>query len=115
MRHDPNPVIQHDRAAGGVDGRPGRQFHRLTRVQIWLIGIGLVLAFVYHATKSVTASWVTHAVHNAVSLALMLSAGDSLAGPSELTLQDAGWALLSLLGLILAGGYLWARSGRRLT
>jgi len=80
-----------------------------------LIGIGLVLAFVYHATKSVTASWVTHGVHNAVSLALMLSAGDSLAGPSELTLQDAGWALLSLLGLILAGGYLLARSGRRLT
>lgn len=77
-----------------------------------LIGIGLVLAFVYHVTRSVTASWVTHGVHNAISLTLMLTAGETINEPSNLGLPDAGWALLSLVGLFLTGSYLRARAGR---
>lgn len=74
-----------------------------------LIGVGLVLGFVFQATGSVTAAWVAHAVHNAVSLGLMVNAQDATSEPAALTIQDAGWLLLSIAGMVLAGGYLLAR------
>jgi membrane protease YdiL (CAAX protease family) len=78
-----------------------------------LIGVGLVLGFVFQATGSVTAAWVAHAVHNAVSLGMMVNAGDAAAEPAPFTIQDAGWLLLSIAGLFLAGGYLLAWGRRR--
>ena len=39
-----------------------------------------MLAFVFAATGSVTACWVAHAVHNAISLWVMLG---SVPGPTE--------------------------------
>ncbi len=41
-----------------------------------LIGLGVLLAYIYDRTRSLTACIVTHSVHNAVSLALMFKQGN---------------------------------------
>lgn len=68
-----------------------------------LFGLGLLLAFLYEATRSVTACWIAHALHNSVVLYLMLqtdalTAATAAPAPSDY-LQLAG----SLLLLAVAG------------
>ena len=63
-----------------------------------LIGLGLLLAFLYEMTRSVIACWVAHAVYNSVVLYLMLHAEEvapETAGPTVIDhLRLAGSLLL---------------------
>jgi membrane protease YdiL (CAAX protease family) len=65
-----------------------------------LIGVGLMLAVVYERTRSITACFVTHAVHNAISLGLMIVNQDVVVEPSPLTAIDWGWGAVSLVALL---------------
>ena len=76
-----------------------------------LVGVGVMLAVVYEATRSVTACWVTHAVHNAVSMGLMITSEEIVSEPGPITLQDWSWCAISLLALF--GLLQWLR--RRVT
>ncbi len=65
-----------------------------------LIGVGIVLAVVYEATGSVLACWVTHMVHNAISLAMMVWADQPTSETMPLTMNDwliAGGSLIALV------------------
>lgn len=79
-----------------------------------LCGVGLALGFLLEATGSLVVCWAAHALHNAVSLAMMYRRGADLAAPSDLTAQD--WALAggSAAAAILLGRILWARRRRGL-
>lgn len=77
-----------------------------------LVGVGFLLAFIYETTRSVTACWVAHAVHNAISLWAMLNSEGSLAEPQNISLQDWSLAAGSVLGMVLVGRFLW-RMGRQ--
>jgi membrane protease YdiL (CAAX protease family) len=79
-----------------------------------LVGVGLTLAFVYETTGSVIACWVTHAVHNSISLWAMLNSEGSLAEPTHISGQDWGLAAASVVGLIVVGRYLWTTGRPRL-
>ncbi len=79
-----------------------------------LVGVGLMLAFIYEVTRSVTACWVAHAVHNSISLWAMLNTEGSLAEPQTITMQDWGLAAVSLLGMALVGRFL-LRFGKQTT
>ncbi len=76
-----------------------------------LIGVGLVLGFLFEATGSLSLCWAAHALHNAVSLVVMFSGKNSSLQPSSLGFQD--WALAggSLVVLVGLGWWLWKRSG----
>ena len=71
-----------------------------------LIGVGIMLAFIYETTRSVTACWVAHAVHNSISLWAMLGNEGGLAETQSLTTQDWGLAAVSVLGILLVGKFL---------
>ena len=71
-----------------------------------LIGIGVVLGFIFESTGSVTACWVTHGVHNAISLYLMIRQGVGPLEPSHLTPSDWTLGLVSVVGLVFLGRYL---------
>lgn len=75
-----------------------------------LIGLGLLLAFVYELTGSLTACVVLHAVHNGISMALMFRQG-SLIDPATLD-APVDWTLLSLSTAALIA-VLWLISRRR--
>lgn len=83
----------------------------LAHLQPWLflglLGVGLVLGFVFRATGSVVACAVAHALHNALSLGIMLQAGESSYEPTAVTPQEVLLVLLSLAGMTAAGRYLW--------
>jgi len=66
-----------------------------------LVGIGFVLALVYEATGSVIACWITHMVHNAVSLAMMLSSDQPTSEAVPLTTIDFLIGAGSLVMLII--------------
>ncbi len=91
----------------------------IVHMQPWLlfglVGVGLVLAFVYEATGSITACWVTHAVHNGVSLVLMLQRGGVSSQPSDLGWADAAWGVGSVAAMVLVGLYMvrYRRAGWR--
>jgi membrane protease YdiL (CAAX protease family) len=72
-----------------------------------LVGIGVVLALVYEATGSILACWVTHMVHNAVSLGLMLWTNEATSVSVPITLVDALIAGGSLVFLVLLLVYLF--------
>lgn len=76
-----------------------------------LAGLGLLLAFVYETTRSVTACALTHGIHNGVSLIYMLHDGGL--GDDARTGQSIPWLLLaiSLIGLTLV---IVRMQGRRL-
>jgi membrane protease YdiL (CAAX protease family) len=78
-----------------------------------LVGVGLMLAFVYEATGSVTACWVAHGFHNAVSLSAMLSSDSVVSAPAPLTSGDIAWGIVSLGGLIILGKLLLVLGRRR--
>lgn len=71
-----------------------------------LVGIGFVLAVVYEATGSVLACWVTHMVHNGVSLAMMIWSEQPVAEPAPLTAGDWLIAAGSLVFLVLLCAFL---------
>ena len=75
-----------------------------------LIGLGLLLAFVYEFTGSLTACIVLHGVHNGISMALMFRQG----GTFDLEAVDApiDWTFLSLSTAALAA-VMWLISRRR--
>ena len=81
---------------------------------VWLVGVGIMLGFIFATTGSVTACWVAHALHNAISLWFMMSAQDGLAEPQAVTTPD--WWLMagSILGMVLVGKYLLV-AGKRST
>lgn len=74
-----------------------------------LIGVGLVLAFVFAATGSVTACWLVHAVHNGISLWVMLSTPAGPTEPQKINLLDWGLAAVSVLGMLLVGKFLLSK------
>lgn len=74
-----------------------------------LIGVGLVLAFIFAATGSVTACWVAHAVHNAISLWVMLGSVEATDQPQEITTADWGLAAVSVIGMLVVGKFLLAK------
>jgi len=64
-----------------------------------LFGLGVLLAFIYEVTRSVTACAVTHAIHNMISLVLLLGENDPTAsgtGAMELDVILLGGSLLLL-------------------
>lgn len=71
-----------------------------------LIGVGIVLAIVYEATGSVLACWVTHMVHNAVSLGMMLWSDQPTSESMALTTTDWLIAGGSLVALVLLSAFL---------
>jgi len=71
-----------------------------------LIGVGVALAFVYETTGSVTACWVTHAVHNAISLFFMIRQGPVPIEPAPLAASDWLWAAASVGALVAVGRYM---------
>jgi len=73
-----------------------------------LIGVGLMLAFIYETTRSVTACWVAHAVHNSISLWAMLNNEGGIAESQAVTVQDWGLAAASVVGMLLVGKFLLA-------
>ena len=78
-----------------------------------LIGLGLILAYLYEATGSLLAPVIAHALHNAVSLYLMLDQPDQLA--EDLVLAPTDWALLALsLATLGVTAWLLSRRARRL-
>lgn len=73
-----------------------------------LIGVGAVLAFIFEATGSVTACWITHAVHNAISLFFMTQQGIGSMEPTALTVSDWSWGIVSVVVAVFIGRYLLA-------
>ncbi|MBK7045428.1 MAG: CPBP family intramembrane metalloprotease [bacterium] len=71
-----------------------------------LIGVGLMLAFIWEATGSLTACWLAHAVHNGISLGLMVAEGPAGAEPTTPTPVDLALAAGSLVMLVLVGRWL---------
>ena len=78
-----------------------------------LIGVGLMLAFVYETTRSVTACWVAHAVHNSISLWAMLGNEGEIVESQSITVQDWGLAAASVAGMLLVGKFLLAMGKAR--
>ncbi len=67
-----------------------------------LIGVGLVLGYLFEATGSLSACWAAHALHNAVSLVILFARQDTGLQPSPLHLGDwllATGSLAALVGL----------------
>ena len=68
-----------------------------------LVGVGLVMGLIWETTRSLTACWLAHALHNAVSLgALLANDGISL---EPAVYGRADWILLgaSLVVMVVAG------------
>jgi membrane protease YdiL (CAAX protease family) len=77
-----------------------------------LVAVGAMLAFVWEATRSLTACWLAHAVHNGVSLGMMIVDGPAGAEPQPLTPMDLALAAGSLVMLILVGRWLKRATAR---
>ncbi len=78
-----------------------------------LIGLGLVLAYLYETTGSLLAPVLAHALHNAVSLSVMIRDPEQIG--EELALATTDWALLALSVAALAvTAFLLSRRTRRL-
>lgn len=75
-------------------------------ILLGLVGVGLVLAFVFEATGSVTACWVTHAVHNAISLTMMIRQGPVAMEPQPLETATVLWGMGSLIVVVFLGRFL---------
>lgn len=78
-----------------------------------LVGLGLLLAALYHWTGTLWAPIAAHATHNAVSLTLLIRAREDLDGgePATIgTLDSAGGLALVLISAALLAGLLrWLR------
>lgn len=78
-----------------------------------LFGVGLMLAAVWEATRSVAACWCAHAVHNAISLGLMLTSEQVVPEPSPIEPTDWGWTAVSLLAFAGIAAWLMRRRAER--
>ncbi len=77
-----------------------------------LIGVGLVLGLVWAATRSLTACWLAHAVHNAVSLIALLRGEGVSVEPAVYGAWD--WVLVGVsLAALATAGWALVRRGRR--
>ncbi|MFN2371824.1 MAG: lysostaphin resistance A-like protein [Candidatus Krumholzibacteriia bacterium] len=74
-----------------------------------LIGVGLVMGLVWEATRSLTACWLAHALHNAVSLGALLASGGIRLEPADYGPGDWGLVAASAVVLAVAGGALLRR------
>ena len=72
-----------------------------------LVALGLVLAMLYHGTRSLLAPVVAHAVYNAVSLTVLMGrrTGDEIELRAENNLVD--WIVLVASTLLLVGLLTW--------
>jgi membrane protease YdiL (CAAX protease family) len=77
-----------------------------------LVAVGVILAFVWENTRSLTACWLAHSVHNGVSLGMMVAEGPAGAQPQPLTPMDLTLAAASLAVLILVGRWLKRAAAR---
>lgn len=77
-----------------------------------LIAVGVMLAFVWETTRSLTACWLAHAVHNGVSLGVIVAEGPAGAQPQAPTPMDLALAAGSLAMLILVGRWLKRAAAR---
>lgn len=75
-------------------------------VLLGLVGVGLMLALVYERTRSVTACWVAHGVHNGISMGVMLASGEIVTEPGPIGVAQWGWAGVSLLAVVLLARWL---------
>jgi membrane protease YdiL (CAAX protease family) len=66
-----------------------------------LVGLGVLLAYIYERTRSLTACIVTHAVHNGVSLALMFKQGNIVDLEALSVPTDWLWLGVSLCALVV--------------
>ena len=80
--------------------------HREPWYLFGLVAVGLMLAFVWEATRSLTACWVAHAVHNGISLGVMLAQGPAGAVPQKIAPADVALSAASLVMLVLVGRWL---------
>ncbi len=76
-----------------------------------LIGVGLVLGFLFEATGSLSACWAAHALHNAVSLVILFARQDTSLQPTPLHLADWLLAAGSLAVVAGLGWWLWRSRG----
>jgi len=72
-----------------------------------LVGVGMMLGWVWLATGSLTACWLAHGVHNAVSLVILLASDGITTETAPVTATDWGVAAVSLAVLVTAAGALW--------
>ncbi len=77
-----------------------------------LVGLGALLALLYHWTGSLLAPMAAHGVHNAVSLTLMLQWRDELITETPAESGGDQWALVAVSALLLAGLLVWLRRQR---
>jgi membrane protease YdiL (CAAX protease family) len=77
-----------------------------------LVAVGAMLAFVWETTRSLTACWLAHAVHNGVSLGVMVAEGPAGAQPQAPTPVDLAVAAASLAMLVLVGRWLRRAAAR---
>lgn len=72
-----------------------------------LIAVGALLGFVWEATGSLTCCWLAHAVHNGISLGVMVATGPAAAQAQPPTATDLALAAGSLAMLAVVGRWLW--------
>jgi membrane protease YdiL (CAAX protease family) len=82
-----------------------------------LVALGLLLALLYHLTRSLLAPMLSHATYNLVSITLLIQAGGAAETPTDEAARGmtAGeWLLLGASTLLLAGlvAWLWHRAAR---
>ena len=77
-----------------------------------LIGVGLILGIVWEATRSLTACWLAHALHNAVSLGALLAGGGVSVEPAAYGTGDWLLAGASAVVLVVAAAALLRRRAR---
>jgi membrane protease YdiL (CAAX protease family) len=78
-----------------------------------LVGLGLLLAMLYHWTGSLLAPMVAHGVHNAISLAVMLRWRDQLITQTPAASTGEDLVLVALSGALLAVLLWWLNRRRR--
>lgn len=77
-----------------------------------LIAVGVMLALVWEATGSLTACWLAHAVHNGVSLAVMIAQGPAGASPQAITPAYVAIAAVSLAVMVAVSRWLRRATAR---
>ena len=82
-----------------------------------LVALGLLLALLYHLTRSLLTPMLTHATYNLISLGLLIRSGDAAkapAGEAAHGMAAGDWLLVGASALLLAGlvAWLWRRAAR---
>lgn len=72
-----------------------------------LVAVGAMLGFVWEVTRSLTCCWIAHAVHNGISLGVMVAAGPAGAQAQVPTAADLVLVAGSVTMLVIVGRRLW--------